>query len=376
MAFAVKTKVPGSILVKKMRSGNEYIYYREYKNKGAYKASRLRYNSKNIKVVEQILEHLYKEQLTKENKLDYSLPTEDTTLHQQFELFKQELQRKELSENTLYEYQHSFNLIVRKEYSPDEYKAVYENGRERKKYKIEEEIEAYIKSTDHKNNTINKNLRQIQVFINYLATNNEIPPINIYKKYKVKPEPKEITPYSKEEAEQILEYAKEKDEILYLLLMLMYLTGGRVTEWLRAYFGKGQYNVDLEKKTIKFKNKVRSNQFQILPMSERVEAILIRLADLEKSRNDFKGKVIPYPEKGKSNVIKAVTKIEIELGIKKKGRSTHGFRRLLATELFEKQIPLDIIKDIMRHSSIDVTLNHYRKYDKNRITDSLDKLDR
>ena len=41
-----------------------------------------------------------------------------------------------------------------------------------------------------------------------------------------------------------------------------------------------------------------------------------------------------------------------------------------------KEVPIDIIKDIMRHSSIDVTMKAYRKQDTTRMKEQLKKLDR
>lgn len=376
MAFAVKTKVPGSILVKKMRSGNEYIYYRSYKKSGSWISSGLPYTKQNVKIVEGILEHLYKEQLVKKNKIDYALPTGKTTIRRQFDYFKEDMSKKKLSDNTLYEYQFSFELIIKGDYSPDSYRIIYERDREKRIYKIQEDIVEYLSATHHKSNTINKHLRQLQVFVNYLAENNEIPEVNFYKRYKKKTQEKEITPYTTEEAKRIINRAKETDEVLYLLLQLFYLTGGRLNEWLNAYFGIDPFNVDLKQKTITFRNKIRRDQSQTIPISDKVEEVLLRLKELEEERSDYKDKVIPYSPKSKSSITRKLSKIEKELGIKQKGRSSHGFRRLLATELFAKEVPIDIIKDIMRHSSIDVTMKAYRKQDQSRIKEQLKKIDR
>lgn len=376
MAFAVKTKVPGSILVKKMRSGNEYIYYRPYKKSGSWVSSGLTYTKPNIKIVEGILEHLYKEHLVKRNKIDYVLPTGKTTIRRQFEYFKEDLSKKKLSDNTLYEYQFSFELIIKGDYNPDSYRIIYERDREKRVYKIQEDIEDYLSATKHKSNTINKHLRQLQVFINYLAENNEIPEVNFYKRYKKKAQEKEITPYTPEEAKRIINRAKETDEVLYLLLSLFYLTGGRLNEWLNAYFGIDPFNVDLKQKTITFRNKIRRDQSQTIPISNKVEKVLLRLKEMEEQRSDYKNKVIPYSPKSKSSITRKLTRIEKELGIKQKGRSSHGFRRLLATELFAKEAPIDIIKDLMRHSSIEVTMKAYRKLDQKRMKEQLKRLDR
>lgn len=104
--------------------------------------------------------------------------------------------------------------------------------------------------------------------------------------------------------------------------------------------------------------------------------MLFRLKELEEERSDYKNKVIPYSPNSKSSITRKISRIEKELGFKQKGRSTHGFRRLLATELFAKEVPIDIIKDIMRHSSIDVTMKAYRKQSQSRIAEQLKKLDR
>lgn len=284
--------------------------------------------------------------------------------------------KKNLSENTLYEYEFSFELIINGDYKPDDFRIIYERDREKRIYKIQEDIEDYLASTQHKSNTINKHLRQLQVFINYLAENNEIPEVNFYKRFKKKTQQKEITPYTTDEANRIINRAKQTDEVLYLLLRLFYLTGGRLNEWLNAYFGIDPFNVDLKQKTITFRNKIRRDQSQTIPISDKVEQVLLRLKELEEQRSDYKNKVIPYSPKSKSSITRKISRIEKELGFKQKGRSTHGFRRLLATELFANEVPIDVIKDIMRHSSIEVTMKAYRKQDNNRIEESLKKLNR
>ncbi len=375
MSFAVKTKIPGSILVKKTKAGNEYISYRPFKQR-KWVASGLSYSRKNLKVVENILEHLYKEHLIKKNQIDYNLPSERTTIQRQFIYFKEDMLKKNLSENTLYEYEFSFELIINGDYKPDDFRIIYERDREKRIYKIQEDIEDYLASTQHKSNTINKHLRQLQVFINYLAENNEIPEVNFYKRFKKKTQQKEITPYTTDEANRIINRAKQTDEVLYLLLRLFYLTGGRLNEWLNAYFGIDPFNVDLKQKTITFRNKIRRDQSQTIPISDKVEQVLLRLKELEEQRSDYKNKVIPYSPKSKSSITRKISRIEKELGFKQKGRSTHGFRRLLATELFANEVPIDVIKDIMRHSSIEVTMKAYRKQDNNRIEESLKKLNR
>lgn len=376
MSHAVKTHVPGSIYVKKMRSGKEYLYYLPYKSQGKYISSGLPYSKKNVKVVEGILEHNYKKFLIDSNKID-EIPQENRlNIEDIFIHFKTHLKHKNLSEVTIYEYQFSFELIISGEYVPNTSQTIYENGRNIKVYLIEKDIKEYLLKTKHKNNTINKHLRQLQVFVNYLSENFDFPAINIYKKYKVKSQQKEIVPYTPDEANRIINRAKETDEVLYLLLRLFYLTGGRLNEWLNAYFGIEPFNVDLKQKIITFRNKIRRDQSQTIPISDKVEEVLLRLKVLEEARSDYKLKVIPYSPNSKSSITRKISNIEKSLGIKQKGRSTHGFRRLLATELFANEVPIDIIKDIMRHSSIDVTMKAYRKHDNKRIEESLKKLNR
>ena len=376
MSHAVKTKVPGSIYVKEMRSGKKYIYYLPYKSEGKYIASGLLFSKKNVKVVESILEHLYKEHLINSRKIESNEYKVVYSISERFDHFKDLLIDKGLSPKTLYEYQYSFDIIISGDYTPDYYKSIQSNGRRIKVYEIENDIKNYLRKTNHKNNTKNKHLRHLQVFLNYLADNNDLPILNLYKKYKVKSEAKEIIPYSPKEAKMIMDKAKETDEVLYLLLRLFYLTGGRLNEWLNAYFGFDPFNVDLKNKTITFRNKIRKDQSQIIPISDKVEKVLLRLKELEEQRRDYKHKVIPYSPNSKSSITRKISKIEEELGIKQKGRSTHGFRRLLATELFENEVPVDIIKDIMRHSSIDVTMKAYRKHDKKRIKEQLNRINR
>lgn len=372
MARAIKTKIPGTILVRETKNGKEYLYIKPFGTKGNYKALGLSYNKKNLKVAEAILEHKYKEYLINSKQLedepDYR---QEKNVYILFKEFLEVCHSRKLSEQTIYEYELSYNHIISKEFDIDELESDYENGRKSRIYKLEKEVKDYLIRTKHNNNTINKHLRQFQLFINFLSENGLIKNVNLYKKHKRKTIPKEVVSYSAEEAKAILEYARNTDEVFYLLIKLYYLTGGRLGEWLNAYFNKPPYSVDLENKLIRFRNKIRKDLFQTIPIFPELEEVLLRLREIGKEEPDYDGKVVPYSPKNKGLINKKLNKIENALGIKKKGRSTHGFRRLLATELFKNEVPLDIIKDVMRHSSIDVTLKAYREFDNNRVRKSM-----
>ncbi|MFN3195281.1 MAG: tyrosine-type recombinase/integrase [Chlorobiota bacterium] len=377
MARAIKTKIPGTILVRETKNGKEYLYIKPFGTKGNYKALGLSYNKKNLKVAEAILEHKYKEYLINSKQLeDESGHRQEKNVYILFKEFLEVCHARKLSEQTIYEYELSYNHIISKEFDIDELESDYENSRKSRIYKLEKEVKDYLIRTKHNNNTINKHLRQFQLFINFLGENGLIKNINLYKKHKRKTIPKEVVSYSAEEAKAILEYARNTDEVFYLLIKLYYLTGGRLGEWLNAYFNKPPYSVDLENKLIRFRNKIRKDLFQTIPIFPELEEVLLRLREIGEEEPDYDGKVVPYSPKNKGLINKKLNKIENALGIKKKGRSTHGFRRLLATELFKNEVPLDIIKDVMRHSSIDVTLKAYREFDNNRVRKSMEGLKR
>lgn len=376
MARSVKTKIPGQILVRETKTGNEYIYYIPYKGKKRISTG-LIYSKQNIKVVEAMLEHHYKVYLENNNRATFEEEEKvSKDIQHQFTYFKQNMVSKDLSANTIYEYQASFDKIIHGDYPIQQKERIFENGKYETVYKIEADLIKYINKSGQSNNTINKHIRHLQTFISFLNLRGQIENINLYKKYKLEITQKEVVPYTPEEAKQIIAKAKETDEVLYLTIMLYYLTGARLSEWLRAYFGKGAYNVDMESKTITFRNKINKKQSQVIPMSDKLYEILSRLKELADNRVTYKDKVIPYSEKSRASMNRKINKLERQIGIKQKGRSTHGFRRLLATELFEKGIAMDVIKDIMRHSSIETTIKSYRQINKKRITESLDKLDR
>jgi integrase/recombinase XerD len=376
MARSIKTKIPGQIIVRETNAGNEYLYYIPYKGKKRVSTG-LIYSKPNVKVVELILEHQYRLYLESSNKAAYEQEeTRVSDVQMSFHYFKQHLINKGLSKSTIYEYEASFNRIIQGDYPLNQKARIYDNGKYSNLYKIEADTVTFINESKLSNNTINKHIRHLQTFISFLNLRGDVENINVYKKHKLDITQKEVVPYTPEEATQIIRKAKEKDEILYLTIMLYYLTGARLSEWLRAYFNKGLYSVDMESKIITFRNKINKNQSQIIPMSDKLYEVLSRLKELADNRVAYSDKVIPYSENSRASMNRQINKIERELGIKQKGRSTHGFRRLLATELFEKGIPMDVIKDIMRHSSIETTIKSYRQVNKQRITDSMDKLDR
>jgi integrase len=75
----------------------------------------------------------------------------------------------------------------------------------------------------------------------------------------------------------------------------------------------------------------------------------------------------------KSRLRQRLIKIGNELGIKIKGRGFHGLRCSFADSMFESRLRLDVIKELMRHSSINVTMKFYKSYQQSKLLGELGK---
>jgi integrase len=68
--------------------------------------------------------------------------------------------------------------------------------------------------------------------------------------------------------------------------------------------------------------------------------------------------------KGATTPFQLLRNLENRLDIKTEGRGLHGFRRSFADKLFKNKFAIDRVQEIMRHRTINTTLEHYKSIKK------------
>ncbi|MDR0926915.1 MAG: tyrosine-type recombinase/integrase [Ignavibacteria bacterium] len=112
----------------------------------------------------------------------------------------------------------------------------------------------------------------------------------------------------------------------------------------------------------------------MLLLTIKTTSIVEKIINLANKRNDkklFSWKDTKLP----NNILK---RAERNLDMRIKGRGLHGFRRAFADRLFNSNFNITDVKEIMRHKSIQTTLEHYKSVNERnlivKMTDRLDKL--
>lgn len=226
-----------------------------------------------------------------------------------------------------------------------------------------------LKRTDKSETSINSIIGKIQTFLNKLFDEEIIPEKIELKKYLVKAPKKENIPYTNEEIELILSKAKEKDKEFYLLLVFLRCTGFRIGETLNLK----QSNFDFNKGFITVPNKINKKHLQRFPISNVIERVFFEVKAIRTKEFDD-NRFFRWTYEGKSRLTKWLAEIENCLEFKVRGRGFHAFRRAFADSMFDNGLSFDVIKDLMRHSSIDITLEHYKSYQKTKLAKELEKL--
>ena len=201
--------------------------------------------------------------------------------------------------------------------------------------------------------------------------NGYIPVKNYTKKLKQKPAKQIKQPYTAEEYHLILSYFEQQDKKeLCLLLRFLWNTGARVGETLKIKLS----DLDLSNSRIFLSNKVYKGKQEALLLTPEAISIVEQVRELAILRGDanlFSWNRTYYPNE-------SVRRAEINLGMRVKGRGLHGLRRAFSNRLFsilkeKKDISLVDIQEIMRHGSIEITLQYYKEFNQSELIKTLSK---
>ncbi len=217
--------------------------------------------------------------------------------------------------------------------------------------------------------TLNTIITKLQTFFNRLYDDEIIKEKIELKKFKTRESKEEKFPYTEIEVENIFRLAKKKDKEFYLLLAFLRFTGFRIGETLQLT----KNSFDWINRVIYVPNKVNKSVIQKFPITKIVEQIYLQLDEFNINNTKNQERLFRWSCSTISRLRKWLEDIETELNIKKTRRAFHGFRRSFSDAMFSSELGLDVIKDLMRHSSINTTMDLYKSYQHKSLADKLEK---
>lgn len=204
--------------------------------------------------------------------------------------------------------------------------------------------------------TISTYLRYYNVFINYCIkiellgrTPDRLPAERkISRKKEVK---RDVVVFEEEEFQKLIDYFVKKNKEYALLLLFLWNTGGRIAETLNLTWS----HIDMKNRRIRYTNKVNVGEEDYIPLSSTIEEILAELRIHNRGE-----KVFSWQPSTQSRLSRQLNTAMQQCGIDKQDRGFHAIRRTFATNLFEGNVSLADVKDLMRHRDIKTTLEHYK----------------
>lgn len=212
----------------------------------------------------------------------------------------------------------------------------------------------------HSPQTTNHYLTGFRVFLNWIADEYNLPRFNV-KKYFVKARLKIVDVYTIEEINLLRDFLEKENKHFRQLIDFLLLTGFRISEALLLKWE------DIRKDYILVisKDKKREDRF---PISEQLQKLLKELREFGYRKPFY------WQEGSGSSLNRTLIKAFEATGIARNGRAFHTFRKTFSTMLFNNSLELTDVKDLMRHKSIQTTLNHYKETNMNRLKDKLNNL--
>lgn len=344
--MAKKRSFPGSIFTRKS-SNNLYVRYKKIQI-----SLKIPDTPANRKIAEKTLEKLY---LVDNGYID--APTVKKKVSTFSDVWNQFMQEKfpSLSERTKRNYTLAYDRIVTNKhaiFNDKNIRVVLHNLRESGERK---------KGSGHKKENLseitaithNTYLRNFTVFLTWASKEKLLDvDVNTYGNFKRKDvKPKRPKVISNENIQRIFSYWQYRDREFYLLLRFLALTGGRITETLRLKWS------DVTDAYVYFPNKVKRYETNIFPIT----SLLVEVLDELRTMNV--DKVFSWSVNSDSRLRRRFRQSCEELEIPfEEGDGFHLFRKTFGTQLFDNKFSLDVIKDLMRHSNIQTTLEHYKEH--------------
>jgi len=222
------------------------------------------------------------------------------------------------------------------------------------------------------NSSVNRKISALKSFYKFLEKIGDINKNPLQGHRLLKTKNKTITPFSKKELAKLADFFSEVDSFEevrdYCLIELLYTTGIRRAELI----GLKCTDVNVDNKTIKVLGK--RNKERYIPLLESTIELLNRYMRFRKTV-EIQCDELFVTRKGKplydSLVYKIVTKY-FKLFSSKDKKSPHVLRHAFATHLLDEGADLNIVKELLGHSSLastqvytKVSLSHLKEVYKN-----------
>lgn len=352
-----KRSFPGSIFVRK---GTTKLYIR-YKTKQI--ATNLTDTTENRKIAAKILENLF---LVDKGYVDVPAVKREITFEDVWSVYFNE-KLFGLSKKTQRSYLLSYQRIVTDSKATFSELSIKRFLNEFRSQPRKHAGNGYVTkpTTNISATTHNIYLRSFLVFISWAVKQKYIDTdVRLFEDFKRRDgSHKVVKTIQDKDLQKLLEYWMNKDKEFYLLLYFLSLTGARITETLRLRW------IDITDKRIYFPNKVKRYETNMFPVTEKVQETLDELRMMNPD------KVFSWSESSDSRLRKRLLDSFQELNIPQgKGDGFHLFRKTFSTMLFVNKLPLSDIKELMRHSSIQTTLEHYKEVRSSELGASLNTI--
>jgi integrase len=213
---------------------------------------------------------------------------------------------------------------------------------------IETEVKTFLSSSKIQNASKNIYMRTFQTFLNWLHEHGHISDrLNLRKKYYFKIPDNENEIFYDDEIKLLFSHFNKTDREFSILIEFLLLTGFRIGEALSLQWSQ------IKKNKIILANKVnKTSEFVIL--SPELLALLEELKPVNKE------KVFRWKDTSYSRLNRRLSQACEKLGIEKRERSFHEFRKTFLYKLQRADVPVEIAQKLMRHKNISVTIKNYQ----------------
>ena len=216
---------------------------------------------------------------------------------------------------------------------------------------VEAYILNYLRTTKHSKVTININLTQFQIFLNYCTERKWLEKTKFKSKYSFKLERHNALSYTRNECYSILKYFLLHNKEMAYFIWLQLETGARVVDLLTLEWKQ----IDFLNERITWLNKITKLE-EARPASKKAIKILLRLKKMNKA------KVFSWSYSSQSKLTKRLSKAMISLGIERGKRSLQEFRVTFRMRMAQRGMPENLIEYLLRHSSSKLMDNYYTDY--------------
>lgn len=240
---------------------------------------------------------------------------------------------------TIESYEFSFKTIIK---NTDDYLTLTN---------VEAYILNYLRTTKHSKVSININLTQFQIFLNYCTERKWLEKTKFKSKYSFKLERQNALSYTRNECYRILKYFLLHNKEMAYFIWLQLETGARVVDLLNLEWKQ----IDFLNERITWLNKITKLDEQ-RPASKKAIKILLRLKKMNKL------KVFSWSYSSKTMLAKKLSNAMKVLQIEKGKRSLQEFRVTFRMQMKNIGMSEDLIEYMLRHSSSKLMDNYYTDY--------------